>query len=248
VTDQIPKEGRALDLLSAAKALPARYKKISGMIVACSSAHSIRSDLDTAFDMLRAQSEALVIAKRAAGERSWASDAALALINTVVILYARATKTSSKHRGTIDFRSKFSDIEVQRHEAICKLRDDAIAHFGPGDEYGGPPWQIEAVYLPVDRPDNLKIMAGSRRIIEQKQLQGLLKSQVHRALIIAEQEARKRISALTEELNENAADGELRDLLWKHEIDLVEFFQTEEERDKVMGQSREGKASGYVRH
>lgn len=248
MVEQKPKPGKALDLLAAAQRMPAKYAKIAGMIRAASSAHSIRTDLETALDMLTALDTTLTVARSANGSRSWAADASLGLINAIVVLYVRATKSSSRHRRAIDFRKHYNEDQLELHARLCRLRDDAIAHFGPGNEYGGSPWQIEAVFLPVDRRDDAKIMTGSRRVIEQRQLQDELLKQLHRALMIAEKEAQRRISDLTDELNSSLADDELRNLLWDHEIDLVDFFESPEERDRVMGGTRMGHATGYVRH
>lgn len=51
-----------------------------------------------------------------------------------VLHYCRATHSSSKVRSTIQLRPKLSDNDWQKHRALCALRDDAIAHHGPGPD------------------------------------------------------------------------------------------------------------------
>jgi hypothetical protein len=55
-----------------------------------------------------------------------------ALLNNALVLYVRATKTTSDERGTFDLRSRVSEDEKAVHEELVDLRDKAIAHFGSG--------------------------------------------------------------------------------------------------------------------
>src|SRR5689334_14863127 len=67
-----------------------------------------------------------------------------ALLSAAVVLYARATKTQSDARKTFDKSTNFTAEEKAVHQELVDLRDDAIAHFGPGGSYRGM-WQAEAV-------------------------------------------------------------------------------------------------------
>ena len=92
---------KALDLTSLATKIPDKYLVLKKKINRLVSAHSIRTDLEVALDMLNSLEIAQFQAEQsiADGEpRSWQSDACLAMLNSAIILYVRATKTSSKHR------------------------------------------------------------------------------------------------------------------------------------------------------
>lgn len=242
-------EGQAIDLMAAATALPEKYKLVGHLIRQTCDANSICTDLSTALDMV----ETLIAMLPGAGndpdgKPNRASNCALALINTAVILYARATKTSSDHRRSFDFRSQFTPEERQVHKRLCDLRDKAIAHFGPGDSYGGPPWQIEALYIPLDRPNDLKIMMASRRLIKQREFQIVLREQIKCALALATAEAQKRNGLLVEELNKNVGDERLVELLHEHRVNLLQFFETQEVHSLAMDGDRSGRRSGVVDH
>jgi hypothetical protein len=238
--------GSAIDLKAASEKLNESYPKVSGLIRQLSSAHSIRSDLGMALDMLGALDKVLVVASEL-GEK-WASDTALALINSTVVFYVRATKTHSHHRGSIAFDKEFTSDEQEIHNKLVRLRDDAIAHFGPGEEYGGPTWQREGVFLPIDQPDDMRVMTVSRRIIMQKELQMRMKKQIHRALLIAEKITQQRNSRLIEHMNDIAGDIAFSEILNQHLINLTDFFETDEARDHAIGGLRRGRRSGVVEY
>jgi len=239
----------ALDLLSLKDSLSKEQSKLKGLIERLSSANSIKTDLQIASDMLDSLDEALKEAEPASesGVRSWQGNAALALINSAIILYVRATKTASKHRRTLEFLKHFSDDEKAVHSHLCSLRDDAIAHFGPGETLEGQTWHTEAIFIPLDVRDDLRILTASRRLLKQRQLQELAKTQIQAALKIAEEETMKRNSAVVAELNKLSGDKDFIASTIPHHIDLAAFFLSEEEADKVLS-NRTGKRSGVVNH
>jgi hypothetical protein len=183
----------------------------------------------------------------AEGVRSWQGNAALALINAAIILYARATKTASNHRRSLGFLKHFSDDEKAAHAHLIALRDDAIAHFGPGATLEGQTWHTEAIFIPLDVQDDLRILTASRRLLKQRQLQDLAKAQIGAALKIAEAETSKRNADVVLELNVLSQDTDFLASTTEHHIDLASFFLSEEEADKVLS-NRRGKRSGVINH
>lgn len=241
-------KAKAIDLRAAANSLPSEFKKIAGMIRSLSSAHSIRMDIETAYDMIHALDVVQPEARSQTNQINWASSASLALINSAIVLYARATKSESRHRGGLNFLRDFDTSERETHDLLVKLRDDAIAHFGPGESYDGPAWQREGVFLSIDDPNDMRVMTASRRVIMQKQLQSRMLRHLHRCLMICERETQKRNAALVEEMNARAEHGRLFAELKKFEIDLADFFKTSEAMENALGGSRMGRRSGVVDH
>ena len=239
----------ALDLLSLKEALPKEQRKLKGLIERLSSANSIKTDLQIAYEMMDSLEEALKEAEAAneAGVRTWQGNAALALINSAIILYVRATKTSSRHRQTMGFLKHFDEKQKEAHAHLCSLRDDAIAHFGPGATLEGQTWHTEAIFIPLDVRDDLRILTASRRLLKQRQLQELAKAQIRTALEIAESETMKRNSDVVAELNILCSNRDFLASTVKHHIDLATFFLSEEEADKVLS-NRSGKRSGVINH
>jgi len=248
VIDAVNPLGTAINLRAAAEDLRKDYPRAASLINRLASAHSIRSDLGMALDMMTAHELVLPLARSGTDANRWAADSALALINSAVIFYVRATHSSSNHRGTIDFRNEYSEKEREVHQTLTKLRNDAIAHFGPGEEYGGPPWQAEGVFLPIDRPDDIRIMTASRRIIMQKQLQDRMSVQISRAILIAEKATQTRNSELARYMNDLVEDRAFVSVIEKHRMDLVEFFETEEARDHALSGLRSRRLTGVVDH
>jgi hypothetical protein len=91
-----------------------------------------------------------------------------ALLNNALVLYVRATKTTSQERGGFDLSSRFSAEERVTHKELSDLRDHAIAHFGSGGSYKGE-WQAELVVLqfkgedasPASSPDGKRLIDNS---------------------------------------------------------------------------------------
>jgi len=241
---------RALDLASLATSLTPKHLILKNKIERLLSAHSIRTDLEIALDMLTS----LEIAQRQAeqsieaGEtRSWQSDASLALLNSSIILYVRATKTSSKHRRNFDFKSEFTDEQKVVHEKLCDLRNDAIAHYGPGRLDDGQSWHVEAVCIPLDNPEDLRIMTGSRRIFKQAQLQNMAKRQIHRALLLSDKFTQKCNADVVDEINELCSNEDFVELTLDHHTNLADFFTSEEEAERALN-VRVGRVTGTVNH
>ncbi|CAN5320242.1 hypothetical protein BH10PSE1_BH10PSE1_00920 [soil metagenome] len=56
---------------------------------------------------------------------------------SALILYVRATERRSNHKPRPDYESTYSPEERKEHGHLSRLRDDALAHWGPGpDRFG----------------------------------------------------------------------------------------------------------------
>jgi hypothetical protein len=73
-----------------------------------------------------------------------------ALLSQAVILYARAAKSKANHRTFVPLQRNLPPELRAVHDNVVQLRDDAIAHFGPGDGPGGRHWAQETVVLRID--------------------------------------------------------------------------------------------------
>jgi hypothetical protein len=127
MADQEPIE--AIDLDAAATALESEYKAAAHRIRRLRDAHSAHTDLTSALDMINAVSSAAAAAEQGA---TWAEHATASLVYSAIILYVRSAKTKSTHRSTLELRSKFDEGQQAFYDHLCRLRDDAVTHFGPG--------------------------------------------------------------------------------------------------------------------
>ena len=235
---------QAIDLVAFAESLPGERRALAGAIMALRDAQSARTDLNIAFDFVISLREMRELAMHAAaGHR--AENCALALMYSAIVLYARATKSESDHRRTFDPRSKFDDAEKHAHSVLCGLRDDAIAHFGPGHPYTGPTWQADGVFLV---PPNGQIMTASRRLVIVPGIIDLLERQVHRALMIADREVQTRNSSLADALIDlSTTEPALYDGLGAFEVDLAQFFDDAVAAQDILSGSRHGYRRGTSR-
>ena len=127
----------------------------------------------------------------------------LALLNNALVLYARATKTTSKQRGTFDLRSSFSEEQKVVHEELCDLRDHAIAHFGSGGSYGGE-WQAELVVL-QSKGEEAKSGVVTRRQMVDPKLAKRAQKQIEAAHALLDAFRREKLDEVTNEINKAVA-------------------------------------------
>jgi len=226
----------AIDLAAAVPDLAAKFPKLAKMIAQFRDTQSARSDLTSAFDMIGAIAQAAQAADQ--GE-DWAGRSVPALLIAAIILYSRATRTSSDHRSTLDLYHLFSDTEREAHTWLCNLRDDALAHYGPGPSFGGASWHGEHVLLPLDRPQDVRILHATRRVTATDEVMDIGQRQIHRALMLAQRIAEKREEALVDELNRAMhTDGGLADILNAHKVDMAALFGEHEIGDAIFNGDR----------
>ncbi|MBY3236583.1 hypothetical protein HFO17_18895 [Rhizobium laguerreae] len=145
---------QAFDLSAAAASLannPAA-KGLVGAIRRFDAITSVRVDLQTVREAVDALKGLLQ------SDEEDVSLTGLALLTTAVITYARATDTNSKSRFRVGIDGAFDGGVKDVHKGIIKLRDNVIAHFGPGDN-----WNDERIVWYSD-DDGFAFTAVHRRV------------------------------------------------------------------------------------
>jgi len=130
-----PDEPGLYDLQAFAKTLPVGgdYKKLRGAISRLATAGSAHADLGLAATHFAA-GVALEKARSQGDKNDALTHSISANFNFALILYARATQTSSNHRAALNVHHRFGEGERRDHTMLFALRNDAVAHFGPGPE------------------------------------------------------------------------------------------------------------------
>lgn len=126
-----------------------------------------------------------------------------ALLWHVILLYARATKTTSKTRKQFEIRAKLTIDEKVVHDELCDLRDEAIAHYGHGGSYTGN-WVREIAVVGIDDEGSARVAIFSRHQVADRPLLLRARSAIERALGIVGPVSTQRMSALMDALSEDA--------------------------------------------
>lgn len=140
-----------------------------------------------------------------------------ALFSHAVVLYGRATFTSSEERRGLLGEDHLSAPLRAAHRVIKKLRNSGVAHYGRGEHLPNGPLVREAVVFSFWRSEgrvkdqvNVLSTRAQHKVSVERQLQELVRAQLNR-LARSEQDY---LTAVREEL-ENAvkADGDLGRML-----------------------------------
>jgi hypothetical protein len=239
---------KVIDLVAAAEALPPEQRKLKDLILRLRDAHSIKTDLTLATDFV-ASMHLIQDAASKASSGDVAENSYLALLYTTIVLYVRATKTSSDHRRSFNFLKSFDAEERASHQILCDLRDDAIAHFGPGGSYRGTPWQVEGVFIPIGPGADGNIMTASRRLVINPQIVAMIGKQVHRALMVALRITHEQDKAVAAEINALVeADAIFLNDLRNSTTTLADFFNSREAAADILSGPRVGYRRGTARH
>lgn len=123
------------DLNKLAGLLPKRgdYLKIRGLIKQAADVQSAIRDLETSQKILGMLAQ--LDAPYNGPPRPQQIEVGLtgqSLLTTAVLMYVRATKSESKHRNTLQVAQSYTPELLRLHRKLSELRDNAIAHFGPG--------------------------------------------------------------------------------------------------------------------
>lgn len=214
---------RGIDLLAFAQALPndpEQYRRLKGLMRDTSDNHSAFSDLLLATDLAARAIEFDI--NEGVLPRDLVDDCTIGLISSAIIYYARATATTSRHRKTFDIRNRFDDNELKDHNLICGLRDDAIAHYGPGPLGPTVALREDRMFLPEG---GQQIMMASRHMAHSKSLARVIRRQAQRALIITQRSVYEREAKMVDALNKAIeADPKLAEAAKEHEVDLGEVM------------------------
>ena len=150
-----------------------------------------------------------------------------ALLNNALVLYVRATKTKSKHRGDFDLRSRFSEEEKLTHDELVALRDDAIAHFGPGGRLGTE-WHAELVILQVKGEDAKPAVATRRKMFD-RNLTERARNQIGVALELLHVLTQGKLDEVADEINNAVAnDPDFHNVVNRHRLNLDIFLTSDE--------------------
>jgi hypothetical protein len=170
-----------------------------------------------------------------------------ALLNNALVLYVRATKTTSQERGGFDLRSRFSEEERVAHKELCDLRDEAIAHFGSGGSYRGE-WQAELVVLQF-RGEDAKPGVITRRKTLDRTLAKRARKQIEVAHALLRALSLDRLEEVTDELNKTGAeDPEFHKEIRRHPLNLDIFAASTDAGEMVRSSFEQRYAKGIVRH
>lgn len=210
--------GRAIDLAAVALDLPPAYLAVAKLITRYRDITSIYSDILQAIDRLQSVEEAVQLADRGV---SWAQHAAPALIFSAVISYVRATKSESRHRSTLDIRAKLTPTQLELHKRLCALRDDAFAHYGPGEVLGARTWQEQQILVPLDNPQGLQLIPGTVRLLFHPEFVQESLALCRRALLLTQKAMEEREAQMVPELMRLTIEDEtFRAVLQRNVVDL----------------------------
>ncbi|MEO6432530.1 MAG: hypothetical protein ABIO29_00940 [Sphingomicrobium sp.] len=166
-----------IDLSEFATTLPEGHEALRRSIKDTIDVHSAHSDLKIAHD---SAARFISLNKSEAFPREFVEDCGLALLVTGILFYVRATKSSSDHRKTFDLRARFDDLERQDHDLLVRLRDDALAHYGPG-QLGTETIREDSLFFSISVQ---KLFSTSRNICGSDSLGHTIRRQSQRALIL----------------------------------------------------------------
>jgi hypothetical protein len=170
-----------------------------------------------------------------------------ALLNNALVLYVRATKTTSKQRDGFDLRSRFSEEEKVMHKELADLRDHAIAHFGSGGSYSGE-WQAELVVLQSKGEEAKPAVVTRRQMVDQK-LAKRARKQIEVAHALLRALSLEKLDEVTEEINKAVAkDPEFYKVVGRHPLNLNIFLTSAEAGETARSSFDQGYAMGSVTH
>jgi len=212
----------AIDLEKLADALPPAHSPLAGKIRRCRDTHAVHSDLMHAAEMVDSVGPAFEAAQ---GGTAWAQKAVPALMHNAIILYARATHSGSDHRSRINLTRHFDADQMALHDRLVALRNDALAHYGPGEITGGFAWNEERLVIALGHPNQGRVMAASRRVGYAPYLPSQMATHIAQVLISATREVERRDAELVTALNGGIlASGDVFDMAMQHTIDIGEMF------------------------
>lgn len=235
-------QSQVIDLLSAADDLQPSFPAVAHKIRGLSNCHSIKSDLDMALDMVKSCPEASRAADQGLG---WAQHASMAMMHSAIVFYARGVNTSSKHRITLDLRSKLTEQQRRFHDLLCQLRDDAVAHFGPGELPTGFTFHDEKLMLPIDRPEGSSVLMVSRRAAFAPEFTAQFRDHLCRVLLLLQREIAKREEQVLQEISQHDQKPGLEAVLRAHVKTAGEAMGRADAPDVFLAGSREGSRTVY---
>ena len=237
------------DLIKIADKLEETHPDISGAIRSIRDINSIRVDLTHAFNFAQTMNTMSEDVQKSLADSSL-ERAHHALLLGAIVLYARAMKSDSHHRKTFDFRPRFNDQEQKMHDQICSLRDDAVAHFGPGPQIGGAGLQKDGLFLvPSKRATGaLRMMSASQRIVVDKRFGSDLMEHLRRVSLLVQRDFESREGKLMDKLNLLIGDAEVSEALRCSTTDLAEYMSNTDLAESVLDANQVGPLVAVSNH
>jgi hypothetical protein len=169
-----------------------------------------------------------------------------ALLCNALVLYVRATKTSSDERGGFDLRPRFSEVEKAVHQELSDYRDKAIAHFGSGG-INRVEWQAELVVLQYNGQESKPAVVTRRKMVDRKLAQRA-RTQIDTALALLRVLTLERLDMVTEAIDKaRAVDPDFNKLLDQYPLNLNIFMTSEEAGEVARSSFDQGYMMGILR-
>jgi hypothetical protein len=212
------------------------YPKLAGMIEKARDLGSILADLEDASRCIRMHD--LILQREPSGFDVGTSAIAGSLFSYAIILYARATETSSNHRRRRFGRGWLRDGDLNVHQEALHLRNDVIAHFGRGSTIESGPMSREAlVWSFIAEPEQkMLLQIYVSRTSTRLDFLGKLQPLVDHLLTHIRTLAKPAFDAVIEEIGRIAStDNGLAPALRGFPFDETAFFPTGRTRAKLDG-------------
>lgn len=230
---------KVIDLAKFDRELPNSHFKTKSLIRSTIDLHSAHTDLALAGDFILRAIEFQEQAEKF--PPAVVEDCTIGLICASVVFYARATKSESHHRITFDMRRHFDAEEKKQHELLCSLRDDAIAHYGPGPITASLSMRSDRAFFPegVD-----KLLFTSRQLSGSLSICHRIRQQVQRALLISQRLFEERDRMLVDALHKLDFDDPVIKAAWDGSQTTLEDTLGDE---KMADQILRGPHFGHLR-
>ena len=126
-----------------------QYKKLAGLIEAANGASSCKTDLDHALKRL----QLIAVVGDDLGSLARTPDEGIetiihSLFVSALILYVRALHSSTRNRSKVP-PVAYDEADQAMHKELVALRNDVVAHFGPGDTLRDGEWARDDLTLMI---------------------------------------------------------------------------------------------------
>lgn len=236
---------RQYELLALASQLKSRgrHAKLVGQIEQAYAVCSAHEDLRNAVESLEALRELTRGPRELDGLEQHLPAAAGALTSHAVILYCRATETSSNHRRRWFNLRMLREDQRSLHAVVKKLRDDAIAHFGTGDAHPEGAVIREALVLHFLGREPRLVFHSAWSLNRARFTDDLL-TLAEEARDVARQKAEERLSAVILGIAEaGKGDRSLARMIQQHAFEPGSFFLSPDSQERLWRGFNDGQTS-----
>lgn len=218
-----------------------RHLPLVGQIRRVRELTSLHSDLMMALESLAALEPLLIAPTDPSNHRLLITQSAL--LNNAIVLYSRATTTTSGERRGFDIRPLLTDAEKLAHKELVDLRNDAVAHFGSGGSYEGE-WQAELVLWQFKGSVAKSGVLTRRQMVDPRLVQRA-RAQISVAKELLRKICMERNDDVTNAIAQAAEDDpEFYREITKHPLNLAIFLRSQQAADAALDQWAGGYAMG----